>query len=305
MKRVAVLMSTYNGEKYIKEQIDSILSQKCEYEIDLIIRDDGSIDRTVNILNSYGNRLKWYRDENLGAGLSFLKLLYDNPGYDYYAFSDQDDFWEPEKIQVAIDGIKDREECSMYCSNALMCDAALNPLGRYVHRNMVHYNSLRAFFGLCCAQGCTCLINARFAELICSSEMPGRIVLHDSFLTCLCFAVGGYLYADEQSCIKYRMHTDNVGGLKTRAQISVMEMIKMRLRYITKKPEVCIIDQLRTILENYSDSIDAKNRERIDNIVECRNKPLRRIFFAVHPMLRDESINLSISNRIKIMLGNY
>ncbi len=305
MGRIAVLMSAYNGEKYIKEQIDSILSQECEYEIDLIVRDDGSKDGTIKVLNSYGDRIKWYRDENLGAGLSFMKLIYDHPGYDYYAFADQDDFWEPDKIQAGIDCIKDREEYAMYCSNALMCDSSLNSLGRCVHRNMEHFNSLRAFFGLCCAQGCTCLINARLAELICSVEMPEKIVLHDSFLTCLCFAIDGYFYADEQSHMQYRMHADNIGGLKTRTQISAVEMIQKRFRYITQKPKVQVTEQLSVIMHNYAGYINSRNMALMNDVLACRNNLIKRVCYSFRPSLKDESINLSVSNRIKIMLGNF
>ena len=100
--RVAVLMSTYNGEKYLNEQIDSILSQSGNFELSLLVRDDGSTDETINILNKYQNlgKLKWYSGKNLGPGKSFIDLLYKTHGYDYYAFSDQDDVWMTGKIAM-------------------------------------------------------------------------------------------------------------------------------------------------------------------------------------------------------------
>lgn len=305
MKRVAVLMSTYNGEKYLREQIDSILSQECEYQVDLIIRDDGSTDNTLEIIKSYGKRIKWYIDINVGAGLSFLKLMYDNPGYDYYAFSDQDDYWENKKIQAAIDCIKNKDGCAMYCSNALMCDVELNSLGRYVHRNMKHFNIERAFFGLCCAQGCTCLLNSEFAEVICSTALPERIVLHDSYLTCLCFAVNGYFYTDDASYMKYRMHGNNVGGLKTKEQSSKQDMIQKRVKYISSKPKVSVMDQLAIIKTKYSNYISKEKMLIMDDIIYSKNNVLKRIGYSCKRCLKDESLNLSISNRMKIILGNY
>ena len=105
--RVAVLMSTYNGEKYIKEQIDSILLQK-GVDVKLYIRDDGSVDNTCNIINEYDdNRIVLISDgRNLGAGVSFftlLKYVVDiDKAIEFFAFSDQDDFWFPNKIEIVL-----------------------------------------------------------------------------------------------------------------------------------------------------------------------------------------------------------
>lgn len=92
---ITVLMSTYNGEKYLKEQLDSILNQE-QVDLKLLIRDDGSTDGTVNILKEYENshtNIKWYSGLNLGCGKSFFQLVLDAPKSDYYAFVDQDDVW--------------------------------------------------------------------------------------------------------------------------------------------------------------------------------------------------------------------
>ena len=94
IKRLAILMATYNGEKYIKEQIESILNQDTEdFDFTLIIRDDGSTDNTKNIIREYVDRGKiiFIEGQNKGAARGFISLLCDNQGYDYYAFSDQDD----------------------------------------------------------------------------------------------------------------------------------------------------------------------------------------------------------------------
>ena len=102
--RVAVLMSTYNGEKYIREQIDSILEQSGNFDLDLWVRDDGSKDSTQQILQEYAQqrKLHWYTGENLGAAHSFIDLVRKCKGYDYYAFADQDDYWMTNKIQMGV-----------------------------------------------------------------------------------------------------------------------------------------------------------------------------------------------------------
>ena len=102
--RIAVLMSSYNGEQYIKEQIDSILNQKGKFNIDIYVRDDGSFDNTIHILEDYQKKglIKFCGGENIGPAKSFLTLLALADGYDFYAFADQDDIWFENKIESAI-----------------------------------------------------------------------------------------------------------------------------------------------------------------------------------------------------------
>ena len=105
MSTIQVLMSAYNGEKYIGEQIDSILAQDCGNkglaDVKLLIRDDGSSDSTRDILEqyvvNYPSQVSWYHGDNKGVIKSFFDLL--DKSVDeaaYYAFADQDDYWMPE-----------------------------------------------------------------------------------------------------------------------------------------------------------------------------------------------------------------
>lgn len=107
-KSVQVVMSTYNGEKYLKEQIDSILSQE-GVDVRLYIRDDGSSDRTTDILASYQEHknVKIEKGNNLGFAKSFLTALDECDEADYYAFSDQDDVWEKDKLSTAVQLIQE------------------------------------------------------------------------------------------------------------------------------------------------------------------------------------------------------
>lgn len=109
-------MSTYNGKDYLREQIDSILSQDCEEKADvklkLLIRDDGSKDGTQEILRKYAakypDQVSWYQGENIGVIKSFFDLIEkSDEKADYYAFSDQDDYWHKEKLRAGIEKIKE------------------------------------------------------------------------------------------------------------------------------------------------------------------------------------------------------
>ena len=106
-------MSTYNGERYLREQIDSIL-QQIDVEIELIIRDDGSNDGTVQIIEEYASKypcISYYCGDNVGVGKSFMELLKNAPTADYYAFSDQDDVWLKDKLIRAVKAITITEQC--------------------------------------------------------------------------------------------------------------------------------------------------------------------------------------------------
>lgn len=101
--KCVVLMASYNGIPFISEQIDSILSQ-AEVDVRLFVRDDGSSDGTRDLLQRYADEgsLTLLTGENLGPALGFLTLLRNAPEADYYAFSDQDDIWDSDKLITAI-----------------------------------------------------------------------------------------------------------------------------------------------------------------------------------------------------------
>lgn len=114
-KRVNVLVSTYNGEKYITEQIDSILEQSYN-NIYIYIRDDGSTDNTRTILREYEkyDNVQILEGDNIGYGPSFLSLLAMTDEGDYWAFCDQDDIWLPDKINLAVNWLK-QQDASIPC----------------------------------------------------------------------------------------------------------------------------------------------------------------------------------------------
>lgn len=129
---VSVLMSTYNGAKYIREQIDSILNQK-DVNVELLIRDDGSSDNTAEICKEYQKKntnIRFYQGENIGVGKSFMELLKKAPEADYYSFSDQDDVWLEDKLSRAVKMIKIAE-----CSRELSQDRneRVGVFNRYKH----------------------------------------------------------------------------------------------------------------------------------------------------------------------------
>ncbi|EME3486548.1 glycosyltransferase, partial [Enterococcus faecium] len=141
MDRVIVLMSTYNGEKYIREQLDSIFNQK-NIAVKVVIRDDGSNDATQSILDEYKKKhnLNWYTGKNLNAAWSFMELINNAPDSNFYAFADQDDVWDNDKLFIAVEAMKNcgtetNEKAIMYSCPTRLVDEKLNSIGNLKHNN--------------------------------------------------------------------------------------------------------------------------------------------------------------------------
>ena len=129
--KVQILMSTYNGEEYIREQLDSILSQSYP-DVDILIRDDGSDDDTFVILKEYEERhqnVRAYQGENLGVNKSFFELLREsNTEAAYIGFCDQDDYWLPEKIEKAVKQLERIQGPALYFGAKTLVNQNLEPL---------------------------------------------------------------------------------------------------------------------------------------------------------------------------------
>lgn len=110
MIKVCVMMSTYNGADFIEEQIESIRKQN-QVAVDLYIRDDGSTDRTVELLRMYSryDHIFVWEEKQTGVADSFWNLLERMGEYEYYAFADQDDIWDCDKLIKAVQAIQKTE----------------------------------------------------------------------------------------------------------------------------------------------------------------------------------------------------
>ena len=218
MKTVAILMSTYNGEKYLREQLDSILAQ-VGVEIIIYVRDDGSSDGTKEMLAEYEKEYSNFHvelGENCGVGNSFMNLLYSVPAtYDYYAFSDQDDVWEENKICEAVKMLEEHNAL-LYTSNQLCVDSNRNDLGlRYSSENLIHTNPVQ-ILSVNMVSGCTMVFPNSFYKILTEeAHRPSadllKIRIHDVWLAEVASLYGGLVY-DERAFIKYRQHENNVVG---------------------------------------------------------------------------------------------
>lgn len=215
MSKVYIMMSAYNGEKYISEQIDSILRQR-GIEFKLFIRDDGSTDATVKIIQEYrkhDSRIILYQGENIGWKRSFLRLLSKIPDdADYYAFSDQDDIWLDDKIQRALKILKKmygKRKC--YCSAQTFVNENLEPFDFHIRKRFRYpdeYHCITNGYGM----GCTLVFDKDLLlTLKEGSLLKIRNISHDLLVSVTAVYLGT-IYRDQKSRILYRQHGSNAGS---------------------------------------------------------------------------------------------
>lgn len=206
-KKVAVLISTYNGEKYLREQLDSILNQTYK-NIEIVIRDDGSNGSTLDIIKEYSQKhenVTLKQGTNIGFIKSFFKLL-EIAHADYYAYCDQDDIWLPNKLELAVKLLDsaDNTKPNLAFGNSDYYDENMNLLGEgEKHKTFSFQNSLYE----CVTQGMTMVINQKAKEII-IENLPEKCFFHDWWTYMICSGMGEVLYSDE-TVVKYRRFQKN------------------------------------------------------------------------------------------------
>lgn len=265
-----VLMSTYNGEKYIKNQIDSILKQRgCLVE--LIIRDDGSTDKTPEIINEYKDLgLVKTIDENINLrpAKSFLRLLERAPKCNYYAFADQDDVWDDDKLISAIQRLKNEMKPAMYCSNARVVDKNMNYSGINVYKNdkYVNFESVIINGNF---MGCTMVINNYLRDKIMNVKEAKYYLMHDYFISAFCALIDGKIIYDSIPHMNYRIHSNNTVGVST----NIFGKIKKKIKHTFMKKEPKILMQCTEMLK--ITSCGSKENRDFINLVSNYNKGLK------------------------------
>lgn len=219
--KVAIIMSTFNGERYLSEQIDSIIGQSWENWL-LVIRDDGSTDSTPIIIEQYvsdNSKIEKIVDSQSHRGVksSFLYIL-SRIDADYYMFCDQDDVWLPTKIERSLDIISqlDETKAAMVVSDLTIVDSDLNEISNsmWEYCNMrKKINNLKFLEVRDYLTGCTMLFNQNAKEKILKADQSNDFgLLHDQIATIGVLCNNGSIGILNESTILYRQHSCNVIG---------------------------------------------------------------------------------------------
>lgn len=205
--KIAILLSVYNGEKYISEQIHSLVRQTVHNNMTLYIRDDGSSDKTIDIINQWREKIDIviYQGLNIGPARSFWELLKMNIDADYYLFCDQDDIWDCDKVEKSIEAITENI-CLSYC-NCRYIDSN----GQIIKEKRLQKRPNESYENLFISgvtQGCSMCFTKSLKDFIMSKTIE-CIPMHDIVVMLYAKSMGDLVWIDEP-LFSYRIHDNNV-----------------------------------------------------------------------------------------------
>ena len=270
---VIVICSTFNGQKYLKEQIDSLFHQSYK-DFKLLFRDDGSVDGTKEILSSCNIELL-FSSENLGVKKSFetlLKYASENSDAKYFVFCDQDDVWNHDKIERTLEKMHELENLYgdniplLVHSDLEVVNDKLETLSSAMWKSEHIYprtNTLNKLLMQNTITGCTMMINRDLAKLC--LPMSSNAIVHDWWVGLVASYFGKIGYVDD-STIKYRQHTSNTIGAKGFD-------IGFVLKSISKKVSLGgNISQSKGFFQQFKNELDEDTIEMLQEFISLEQK---------------------------------
>jgi rhamnosyltransferase len=284
---VHVLMCTFNGEPYLREQLDSIFCQQ-GVNIKLYVNDDGSTDSTLEILNEYrrNHDVKISFSERIGSTKGFLRLIQECDTADYFSFSDQDDIWKDNKLITLISQIEDENFPTLVFSNRNYIGGSGGVVGNSKTKSSACYFKYALWENL--APGNTQLINKPGRRLLLAGLPPGEILYFDSWLFLLFSLVGNVKFVDTR-LVNYRLHAKNQVGIKTKAQglRSIFTKIKVQQQQNSMMEKVSVVWSSKnfSLLVSEVEVLDSGNLmeflHKLQNSCADFQSSLKRIIFKI------------------------
>lgn len=271
MDMVTIIMTTYNGEKYLNEQIDSILSSTYK-EFKLYIVDDGSKDSTMDILSRYQRQypdvIYISRNEtNMGVTLNFLSAI-NRTTSDYIMLCDQDDVWKKDKIAKTLQRMKQMEvqfgkdmPVAVF-TDAYVTDSKLNIIHESFFRSGKLNPRLTDLPHLLMENkliGCTVMINGAVRRILQSRPLPKHARFHDGWLGLIAASLGKISFIPEPTLL-YRQHEANVVGNRGFLSYVFNRVGNLKKQ---KKSLIALQTQAKEFAELYGTYIDNKKLELI------------------------------------------
>lgn len=276
--KVNILMATYNGEKFLAQQIESIQKQTFK-EWNLLIRDDGSSDKTCDIIRNFtakDSRIRFINENehhNLGVIKSFFTLV-NYEVADFYFFSDQDDVWLPEKLSVSLEAAKHKasDVPLLVYTDLKVVNQELNILQDSMIWAQSHHANTTLLPELTenTVTGGTMMINHALAE---KWFTPNDILMHDWFLALLAASLGEIIYLDLPTQL-YRQHDNNVLGARTMDKR--FKILREGPKSIFTRYWKLIHDsqkQASLIVDKYGDIMTANDLELIKCFIKIDKQP--------------------------------
>ncbi|MDX3877402.1 glycosyltransferase family 2 protein [Achromobacter denitrificans] len=273
-ERIAILLCTYQGEKYLASQLDSFGTQTHTDWI-LAVSDDGSVDATRDILAEY--RRKWgasklnvYEGPRRGFVGNFMSLTCNTQVQaDYYSFSDQDDIWHADKLQHAIEWLKKVPSAipALYCTRTQLVNEENQPIGLspLFERKPAFENALAQNI----AGGNTMVFNDAARRLLLEAGPHIDVAAHDWWVYLVVTACGGKVHYDARPSLRYRQHTSNLIGAN-RGLLARLTRVRMLFKGHLKDWNARNIEALSRLRHQMTQ----ENIKRLDQFVSVRRSGL-------------------------------
>ncbi len=275
---VQILLSTYNGEVYLKPLLESLLAQDYPH-VSILIRDDGSIDNTPALLREFASRrsnIDIIYGQHVGFVQSFFALIaLASPTAGYFALCDQDDVWQLDKVSRAVKflGGYPTDVPALYCSRLALVSDRLEPLGysSIPKKGLSFRNALVENHVV----GCTTLLNQAALRLL--AHLPSACVSHDWWIYLVVSAFGTVIY-DTAPKILYRRHASNVFGIPT----GTIDRWRIKIHAFLKDGNCkLIVRQADEFLRIYGSSLNDDQRRVIERFLESRKQFWDRLRYAL------------------------
>lgn len=304
-KKIQILLSTYNGERYLRQQLDSYLALKGGFDLCVLIRDDGSTDGTRQILREYASQygFKVIEGSNLGVNRSILSLLQmADDTCDYFALSDQDDVWLPEKLEIAV-SLMEREAAEtsslplLFASCSMVSTERLEPVCPTLKpsRGVNFWNAAVQNV----APGHTQVFNrALFQKL--RSTVPDSVLVIDWWIYLAAAGLGKVLFVPDVTVL-HRQHGDNAVGY----QINPWKRFFRRLRQLRAGKGNAIALQLQAFLKCYGKEMREPERNETEDFLYSQNSFFSRWRYLFHCRFYRQSRWDTLAFRLLYLLGKY
>lgn len=307
MKKVQVLLSAYNGEQYISEQIQSILSQT-HAAVSILIRDDGSSDKTLELLDqwvtTHPDKIKLIKGTNVGVVSSFFELLRAaDAEADYYCFCDQDDVWLDHKVEHAITRLNSSihtEVPAMVFTSTYLTDDELNRKGAWPKppaREPSFFNALYENIAI----GATITMNRSARNLFLNSQSVDsqKVLMHDWWFYLLVSAFGTVIYDNKPSML-YRQHSNNVVG----GSNSIVGKLKSKWASFKRHTGKDLLHKQASEFDRiYGSRLAGEQKEQLDLFLATRTRFMDRLRYARKSKLYRQSKSESLLFKFFILIG--
>lgn len=296
---VNILISTYNGSKYIEEQLESIFSQTYQ-KFHVYIRDDGSTDKTVEMIQDYiqSHDISGYITLSVGSNIgfckSFFELLRMAQEGDYWAFCDQDDYWYQDKLQLAVEWMENQGNTQiplLYHSGFELGNSDLSVKAAYHPGPFDYqfYNSITSnlFFGF------SVMINRGLYERLILAE-PDNIKYHDWFAAMITAAFGKYHLSSKVTAV-HRQHERNSSPL------FFVRKIPHGIRLL--KGDTFYTNQAREFMRLFGDSLEANDRKLLSWFLNERYSFITALKKTFYPKRWNPKLSVELVQRLLMLIG--